>query len=528
MSAMDLPAGVTQDQALDYFDKKMTTELLRIFNECGVSVGLQYKLGQHFTSVKKFSTYADTRSDVRAALKADHSLEATGQETRAAVAAVVSAWESCREFSTKESGLKAEARVLGVSRPITQTEHQAMRASFEKTFGSVDEVVEPSADYLSTKMEEVENGEIVASSLSEVTSKKKVKTLGIQTSVDAGGHVRIVKQRNKGSLPQNTEELRTILRVEGNAWVFLGSKYRNKVFFKDMTPSVWLDYSNYLLGVKVCLMQIPSPSGKGKTDQVALRPPWTVMINYEFELRKEAIRRAFRDSRPLSETLRSPIALQNRSMPAPARGTSVRTLGSPGNGAKARKALERAKERTRKRARSRKERKAKAMENWQAVLPMDVSSALLTRLLDVQVTVAWCIVAKSEGALASTPRGSTGRITSPRLMARPQTAKTDFGFCTCSVGCNGMATLHGICVHGFQLEMDEWDIHRDPSFDLSSVMAVHLGENQVRTLRCSHAFSALRVLQPCPPSLLGERGACSFEKLPVSLAFSLAVCFESS
>ena len=131
--------------------------------------------------------------------------------------------------------------MLGVSHPITQTEHQAMCASFEKTFGSIDEVVEPSADYLSTKMEEVENGEIVASSLSEVTSKKKVKTLGIQTSVDAGGHVRIVKQRNKGSLPQNTEELRTILRVEGNAWVFLGSKCRNKVFFKDMTPSVWLD-----------------------------------------------------------------------------------------------------------------------------------------------------------------------------------------------------------------------------------------------------------------------------------------------
>ena len=331
MSAMDLPAGVTQDQALDYFDKKMTSELLHIFNECGVSVGLQYKLGQHFTTVKKFSTYADTRSDVRAALRADHSLEATGQETRAAVAAVVSAWESCKEFSAKESELKAEARVLGVSRPITQTEHQAMRASFEKTFGAIDEVVEPSADYLSTKMEEVENGEIVASSLSEVTSKKKVKTLGIQTSVDAGGHVRIVKQRNKGSLPQNTEELRTILRVEGNAWVFLGSKYRNKVFFKEMTPSVWLEYSNYLLGEKVYLMQIPSPSGKGKTDQVALRPPWTVMINYEFELRKEAVKRAFRDSRPLSETLRevqgdaqlkeqfftSPIALQNRSMPPP-------------------------------------------------------------------------------------------------------------------------------------------------------------------------------------------------------------------
>ena len=330
MSAVDLPGGVTQDAAFDFFEKNLTTELLHIFNECGVPVGLQYKLGQHFKNVKKFSTYADTRSDVRAALKADHSLEATNQDTRAAVASVVSAWESCREFSAKESELKAEARVLGVSRPITQTEHQAMRISYEKTFGSLDEVVEPSADYLSTKMEEVENGEIVASPLSDVTSKRKVKTLGIQTSVDAGGHVRIVKQRNKGSLPQNTEDLRTVLRVEGNAWVFLASKYKNKIFFKDLTPAVWLDYSNFLLGDKVYLMQIPSPSGIGKSDQVALRPPWTVMLNYEFELRKEAVKRAFRDSRALKDTIlevqndaqlkeqffTSPIALQHRNMPA--------------------------------------------------------------------------------------------------------------------------------------------------------------------------------------------------------------------
>ena len=78
-------------------------------------------------------------------------------------------------------------------------------------------------------------------------------------------------------------------------------------------------------------MQIPSPSGKGKSEQVALRPPWTVMINYEFELRKEAVKRAFRDSRALKDTLAevqndaqlkeqfftSPIALQHRNMPAP-------------------------------------------------------------------------------------------------------------------------------------------------------------------------------------------------------------------
>ena len=73
---------------------------------------------------------------MRQALRNDLGLEMTDQQARAAVAAVVSAWESCREFSAKQSELKAEARVMGVVRPITQTEKQAMRSAYEQTYGT--------------------------------------------------------------------------------------------------------------------------------------------------------------------------------------------------------------------------------------------------------------------------------------------------------------------------------------------------------------------------------------------------------
>ncbi|CAE7730942.1 unnamed protein product, partial [Symbiodinium necroappetens] len=263
--ATNLPAGVDQAAALNHLDKNVSSDLVHIFQECGVPLGLQYRLTLNFQSVKRFSTYADSRADVRTALKDDHTLEATDQATRAAVASVVSAWETAKEYASKESELRAEARMLGVSRPVSQTEKQAMRAAYEAAHGNLEEAFEPSDDYISAKLEEIENGEISASALSEVTSKKRVRTMGIQTTVDTGGHVRIVKQRNKGVMPQHTEELRTVLRVEGNAWTMLASKFKNKVFFADMSPDAWLAYANYLLGnfdiVHECLTECATRMG---------------------------------------------------------------------------------------------------------------------------------------------------------------------------------------------------------------------------------------------------------------------------
>ena len=123
-----LPSGVTEPEAIAYLDQNLTSDLLHIFQECGVPLGLQYRLGQHFKNVKHFGACADDRAQVRQALKDDHSLEPTDQGKRAAVSAVISAWESCREYNSKENELKTEARVLGATRPVTQMERQAMRS----------------------------------------------------------------------------------------------------------------------------------------------------------------------------------------------------------------------------------------------------------------------------------------------------------------------------------------------------------------------------------------------------------------
>ncbi|CAE7268938.1 unnamed protein product, partial [Symbiodinium pilosum] len=198
--------------------------------------------------------------------------------SRAAVAAIISAWESCQHFAVKEAELKAAAKVLGVTRPVTQTDRMAMKVSYEKTYGTIEDSVEPSDDYLSSKLEELESHEPCASQLSEVTSKKNAGTMGIQTSVDTSGHVRIVKSKQKDNFVKNREMLR------------------------DMTPRVWEGYTNFLLGERCFLMKIHGGGVKGMEGSM-LRPPWHILLSFEYELRKEAIKKAHHDNRPLKDTL---------------------------------------------------------------------------------------------------------------------------------------------------------------------------------------------------------------------------------
>ena len=322
---MDLPAGVSEEAALKYLSTDIDAELAHILQEAGVPLGLQYRLTQSFRTVRRFQSYEDNRAGIREALKTDFSLEPNTLEKRAGISAVRSAWEACQQFAAKEQELRAEARVLGVARPVTQTDRSAMRAAYEATHGRLEEIHEPSEDYISCKMEELEAHEPSASPLCEVTSRKTAKTHGIQTAVDSSGHVRIVRTKVKGSFPQGTEELRTVLRVECNLWCFLATKYRNREFLRGMDPECWNQYVAFLLSDKVYLMKVPVAGGKGQqAEHVPLRPPWSVLLNFEYELRREAIKRAVQGNKPFKDTIievtrdaqlkeqffTSPIALQ--------------------------------------------------------------------------------------------------------------------------------------------------------------------------------------------------------------------------
>ena len=68
-------------------------------------------------------------------------------------------------------------------------------------------------------MEECENNEPCALGLDEVSSKYDASTSQLQSSLDASGHVPATKTKTKGKMPEDTEALRRVLKLEGMTWL---------------------------------------------------------------------------------------------------------------------------------------------------------------------------------------------------------------------------------------------------------------------------------------------------------------------
>ena len=99
-------------------------DLQFIFQEAGMSEQVQFDIGQHYRTVRRFSALADTCADRRTALAADFAVRAANAAGRAEVAAAVAAWESAKQSYEEE--LRQEAKGLGLTRPLPHTDRSPM------------------------------------------------------------------------------------------------------------------------------------------------------------------------------------------------------------------------------------------------------------------------------------------------------------------------------------------------------------------------------------------------------------------
>ena len=302
--------ALNAEQRREWLQTNVAADLTYIWEQMGVTLDHQYELGQNYTNVALFGALADTGADARTALGRDLGIDpAANPANRARLAAIVAAWQQAAGAAEKERSVKAEARVMGLPKPLLQTERHAMRVAVERTAGRMEEKDEPSPDYVAMKLEEVEAGDLTASTLDEVCSVRDDSHGQLQSNLDSTGRIRITKEKKKAKMPVNSEELRSKLKLEGNMLLMLTARFRNKTWSQGLTATVFQKYLDFILGEKIYQLQISK--GDGSSQTIWSNPFWDLMLSFEYKLRKEAYRRASREGRALVATLDEVITDSN-------------------------------------------------------------------------------------------------------------------------------------------------------------------------------------------------------------------------
>ena len=290
-----------------FLKDNVDADFVFLLEEHGVELALQFAIGQHYKSIRTFAAFADDRAAARSAITADFGIRPDNAADRAKVACVITAWEAAKLIREEEAKLRAEAKVLGVQKPLASSDRAAMRVALEAVRGyTVPEAEEPAPEYLAHKLEQIENGEPTASYLDEVISRKESNSLQLQTSLDNQGRLRVMRQKPKGRLPQNTEELRAKLRLEAATWIMLSAKCRHRSYLQGLQLSHFDRFLEFLLGDKCYSMQVATSaptSSASHVERQSLSVPWNVLLQYEFELHKWAIKEAHREGAPLGDKL---------------------------------------------------------------------------------------------------------------------------------------------------------------------------------------------------------------------------------
>ncbi|CAK0879748.1 unnamed protein product [Prorocentrum cordatum] len=86
------------------------------------------------------------------------------------------------------------------------------------------------------------------------------------------------------ALPKDAEELRTRLSLLGRAWTFVGFQQPNCTWLRGLSPQVFQDYLDHLLGPYVSKLYSRDAHGNQSA-----APPWNLVLLCELEIWRKAM-----------------------------------------------------------------------------------------------------------------------------------------------------------------------------------------------------------------------------------------------
>ena len=235
-------------------------------------------------TVSKFSSFFRDEADLVNVLRTEFGLDAAASlADRAQVAAVICAWKDTQTKAKRQSEVEAEMDTREWTKPIPTGDYIQLRTAYINGYGLLEDKVIPAKEYLEKKLQELENGECRAETLSEVVAKDEVDPDVLTPMFDSKGALSVKKGSSSVPLPTGPEQLRRRLSIMQNCMMMLAIKHVTHEELRDVTKDLFDRYKDYLLGDYV--WGLSSTDLQGNQIQT---PPWSLVLTYEQAIRKKA------------------------------------------------------------------------------------------------------------------------------------------------------------------------------------------------------------------------------------------------
>ena len=283
LSAEDIARGL----------KSLASDLKFLLTDRGIDEDLQGKIGATgLTTMSLFALSGDDRKDVRSMykevpFKIDPDLEgldsAAKVKARVIQAKLIDVWEAAKVRTEEKARTEAEQRASRM--PITRPggDLVALRRGFEDKYGRREDRDFPADSVIERRLQEVEQGDMKAESLQDIVNREEQSEDPIGAVFDKDGALRIKKGLQRVALPSDSEALRRRVKLLGISYTVARAKHPTRAWLATALPDVWSDHLDYVLGEQVYGFRVPCAGRE-------LRPDWAVVIAYELQIRKEALR----------------------------------------------------------------------------------------------------------------------------------------------------------------------------------------------------------------------------------------------
>ncbi len=286
-------------RALETIDTSLRHMLEEAFIETDIIAVISHL---HAKNVPNFARIETDEMGFRQWCRDDIGIEPTGIG-RGLISTLVNVWLSARTRVDRDAAVQAEARAQGHKPELPRGTQLDLRQNYQRISGELEDRHYPSYAYINSKLAELEDNELVAEGLDEVTSRQEEneQKAGDEYDVNFSRHGATLKRHKLvGTLPTTTEALRDKFTIMKHCWGLVRMRHGGRSYLHGLQPEDWNNFLEFVLGPHVGTHEVKDCDGR-----VAKRLTWRQTLHFEHEARRWICRRVNLGKWTLADGLRA-------------------------------------------------------------------------------------------------------------------------------------------------------------------------------------------------------------------------------